>query len=865
MKAYYKMSSSHVLKDLDTDISEGMIEKDIRVMRSLFGKNSTSISKERKVWVGVVKELLSAWSLLILLIIVILVGLGEVEYALICVAIYSVYVAYIVRQVREELMFHTKLREFDEQSITVIREGSMKKIASKELVIGDIVYLYKGNTVPADMRVLQSKELVVKETTVTGEVERKEKYSSKIEGTIENLSDLSNMAFKSSTVLSGEGGVVTATGMNTELGEIVKNSYNKNKKEQKMNVLSRINDISNTMVLKVILPVVVIISGLMYVSGTSFELITKEVMLIIVIGTPIFIPFIMIISWWMLTVKMSEEGLKINNLNALRVLSLTDIIFTTNDSVEREEWKEVKQIYCSGNSYNIDRNKIRFSKNTVGKREYLSNKNISDSDLRRMFDVIYACNGERVVNETFKSEGGSFLDSFISSNIGKFDEEIKATRVARVFSNKQGHKTVVNRVGRKYRVNTLADFDEVLENATHIYVNGLEKVLGAKEVAELKNKAYAMYEEGMDVKGIAYRNFTYLPSENENVESNLVFVGIIGVKSSVDMEVHEGVALAKENDVRVILNYKSNKVTALARAKEVGLSRGDEYALSSVEFAHLTPQEMQRTIEKCDTYANLTAKQVAQLLVSLRKKGNTVVCAGSTLKDMIYLKYGDVVMALGEKISTVLEKSSDIILRENKLQNIVRLINTSKKFESAINLSLEYFMATGIAIYIYMILMNITAGGDVLNLAAAFMYNILVSIIVGIIMIRRDNIEFDENVTSRIGGKSTLIKGSIIGIAMVGVTYIANIIAGEELAVLGYMIVILSAITGVLTYSIKKKVYKDVVTVALVMILALSVLSALAINYSISAEGVAMVILAVAGVSGVNIAINRIFNWKMKA
>ena len=222
MEKYCSNSWSRIVELLGSDAEKGIKEEKSQILKRRYGSNKIDLANKKKIYEYNFDAIKNKFTVLFLMILVILFMLKSYIFGIICTAI-------LIMNIVLNILYHVKrdseinkLQKVISTDTVVIRDGIQKSISSEELVVGDIVLLYKECIVPADIRIINSENLKIDEKNITGEKALKNKSSDTIIGTVSSLKDMKNLLFKGSVITSGEAlGIVIATGGNTQIGKIL--------------------------------------------------------------------------------------------------------------------------------------------------------------------------------------------------------------------------------------------------------------------------------------------------------------------------------------------------------------------------------------------------------------------------------------------------------------------------------------------------------------------------------------------------------------------------------------------------------------------------------------------------------------------
>mgnify|MGYP001608777298 CR=1 FL=1 len=700
MKKWYGKTITKVVKMLDSDISGGLTENKIKYMRETYGENiilKPKIESLLKLGFNIIKQL---W------IIVSLIYISMLFYnklnIIACIVTLIMLISVIIL-INGDYKEGKKLMVIDNLNTSfsnVKRCGKILRVNCEEMVVGDIVYLKKGSCVPADIRIIKCENFKVMEVAVTGEKCEMDKYSMAIEGEVINLSQIKNIVFKSSIVTAGSGvGIVIATGMNTQIGENVKVllHYKSDNKVFSKKLIKIVNKMS----------LITIIAGLITLVFTRYnkfvihEIIQALIYVFMTFNLPIFI-IILFLFLSIIFTEFKKKNVYINNESTINALSNISTIFTKKIGVISENKLILREIYCDNTPIYVQYQGIEI-----------------EGTIERIMSIALLCNDAKLSNEVnLYMEKSNSIESLAEYSILQFcneksiqNSELKG-RQERIFkipyNADKKIKTVVSKVDDRYRANVAGVLDSLLNECTHILINGVEKEIKDADIKNVINIHIDMSNKAYNVIGYGYRNFNYEPSIDENIESNLVFVGLMGFENPIKESSYEAMEICKDINIRTIIDDGDNKLASFAFGKLVGLTYKKKEILSGMEMDYMSKEEFDKNIEYVSIFSKITAKHKSKIVNALNYNGCCVASTGEALTDLEYLYSSNISISVGAKCSEIVKKLSSLFLLENDFSEIINLVNYSKKITNYISQFILFLITTGISEMLVIFLCLIT-------------------------------------------------------------------------------------------------------------------------------------------------------------
>lgn len=702
MKQWYGKTMTKVVRILDSDINMGLTENKIVHMRETHGENLILRPKIQSLLTLIIEELKQLWfftstALIAMLFINKLPIIGSIA---ILVMIISV-ILLIYGDYKEE-KYLMAIDNLNTAFSFVMRSGKRCRIPSEEIVVGDMVYLEKGNYVPADIRIIECEELKVREVAVTGEKYEVEKYSMKIEGGITNLSQIKNMVFKSSIVTGGTGlGIVIATGMNTQIGKIA-SALLEYKNDNRV-FTKGLTKIASKIALITIIAGIISLLFTLQEKFDYHEIINVLIYIFMTFSSPVYI--IILFSFFKIVfLSLKKKGIYIKNISAIYFLSTINTIFIKKIGAISQNKFILKQLYSDNVLINVENIILP----------------IEDS-IERILSIALFCNDAKISSDGNPYTGNDnsienlaeygILEFCYEKFKEKIEPKIKQGIIFKIpFDSDRRLKTVVNKIEDRYRANVCGGLDSLLNKCTHVLIKGVEKEIKDGDIETIINNHIGMSNRAYNVVGFGYRNFTYEPSIDENIESNLVFVGLMGFENPIKESSFAAVKTCAEINIRLIIDEEDNKLAALAFGKQIGCANKKEEILSGIEIDYMSKEEFEKNIEGVSIFSKISSKHKNEIVNFLNSKGHAIASVGDSLTDLEFLNNSLISISTGKECSNVLRNLSSLFLQESDLGEITNLVVHSKKIINYIS-SLGLFLSFAGISEICVILLCLMARG----------------------------------------------------------------------------------------------------------------------------------------------------------
>tara|TARA_Y100000034_G_scaffold34251_1_gene41977 strand:- start:2303 stop:4939 length:2637 start_codon:yes stop_codon:yes gene_type:complete len=581
----------------------------------------------------------------------------------------------------------------------VIRSGKLIEISSSELVPGDIILLSRGDKINADCRIIESENLQTNEAVLTGESLPIDK-SSKIFSKKLVLAEQENMLFTGTQVVRGNArAIIISTGMNTIFGKISKNLQEI--EIQKTPMQKRLDNFS-----KQIGIFVLIFVGLLILLGFSkyfnkFEMFFTAVALAIS-AIPEGLPAVLTVSFAISSLFMSKRNVIIRRLPAVESLGSVTVICSDKTGTITEEKMKVQEIFSNNNLY-IKRDKDIF----------LKNKKIDIKKDKILFQVLKTsilCNNARFeqVKDKYEIIGDPTEEALLSTSLDlglnkKLMIENEPSIKRFEFDSKRKMMSIFRDAKRHKFLYSKGASEKILENSSFEFVNGQIKKLTEKRKKELMNYSKKMESNALRVLGFAFRNFY---SKEKPEETNLIFLGFIGMIDPPRKEVKEAVKQCKSAGIDVKIITGDSALTAIAIAKQIGINGK---TITEFELERMSDSDLMDSIDEIAIFARTTPNQKLRITQILQKKGEIVAITGDGINDSLALKSADIGIAMGQRGTDVARDVSDIVLTDDNFASIVEGVKQGRKTYDNIKKFTKYFLAVNFS-EIFLILSALILG-----------------------------------------------------------------------------------------------------------------------------------------------------------
>jgi Ca2+-transporting ATPase len=565
-----------------------------------------------------------------------------------------------------------RLQELASPVATVVRHNEVKDIPARNIVPGDIVVLESGDFVPADGRLLESSYLKVDEAPLTGE----SVPSTKVIEVLPELplADRENMAYLGTTVTDGRGKmVVTATGMDTEMGKIAEEiqamEMGKTPLQEKLEHFSKYltAGIGGFCILIFVLGIV---------RGVEiFDMFLTAVSLAVA-AIPEGLPAIVTIVLALGVQRMIKQNALIRRLKAVETLGSATIICSDKTGTITRNEMMVSQIYVSNTMYSVTGSGYTETGEFL-KNGHPVNVGTSDNDLHFILEIGCLCNDAHITDGNVVGDPteGALLVSCAKAGMHKKELEDTYKRIKEIpFSSERKCMTTIHDKHGQYAIYVKGAPDIVLNLCTHILINGNPVKLTEKKRKNILSVYHDMASQALRALAMAYKYCDMLPEEDE-IETNLIFVGIQGMWDEPRTEVKKAIKTCEKAGIKSMMITGDFKATAKAIAEEVGIFGK---AITGQELDALSDSELVDTIDEIGIVARVSPAHKTRIVTALKEKGHIVAMTGDGVNDAPSLKKADIGVAMGITGTDVAREAADMVLTDDNFASIVKAVEEGR-------------------------------------------------------------------------------------------------------------------------------------------------------------------------------------------
>ena len=562
---------------------------------------------------------------------------------------------------------------------SVLRDGHVEHIKGEDIVVGDVVILEAGDVVPADMRLFEVNTVKIEESALTGESVPVDKDLVIPAGDEVGIGDRTNMAFSSTNVTYGRAvGVVTSTGMNTEVGKIANMLANT---EEGKTPLQENQDALGKWLTIMILVIAVIIFLVGMLRGNEWTHMLLTAIAIAVAAIPEGLPAISTIILALGTQKMAQRNAIVRKLPAVETLGGVEII-------------------CSDKTGTLTLNQMTVEKMVYDNEIHDASEEISKDNI--------ALRVMNLANDTKISQDNSLLGDptetamvqyGLDKNYDVREELVNIPRIAEVpFDSTRKLMTTIHQLeDGKYLVATKGAPDMLLDRVTKIEKHGQVSAFTEDDRTTLMKLNKEMATQALRVLAMAYKVIDTLPEtvDTDSIEHDLIFAGLVGMIDPERKEAAAAIKVAQSAGIRTIMITGDHRDTAQAIAKRLGILRPDQEdgVLTGGELNDISDEELERTVDTYSVYARVSPEHKVRIVKAWQKNGKVVSMTGDGVNDAPSLKQADIGVGMGITGTEVSKGASDMVLADDNFETIVVAVEEGRKVFANIQKAVQYLLS----------------------------------------------------------------------------------------------------------------------------------------------------------------------------
>ena len=682
---WFNKTVDEVESTLKTNAENGLTAEEAKKRQEEYGLNELKAKKKKSLFVKFLEQF-KDFMIIILIISAIIsgvVGVAQGEGFTDTIIILVVVVVNAIIGVAQENKAEKSLEALQKLSshvAKVIRNGKLQVIQSKELVPGDIVILETGDYVPADLRIIEAVNLKAQEAALTGESVPVEKMAAKIEDEKIGIGDRINMLFSSSLITYGRGkAVVVETGMNTEVGKIA--DIINTAEDQGTPLQQKLDKLGKTLgIVALAICAVIFVIGLLYGKEPIHMFMTAVSLAVAAIpeGLPAVFTIVLAIG----VQRMVKRNAIVKKLPAVETLGSASVICSDKTGTLTQNKMTVEKVFCDGSLVNLE-------------------ESADMIDIKKLVYASMLCNDTKI-SEDDKLTGDPTETALVDMAFKlDFDPSVYGMfpRVAEIpFDSDRKLMTTVHEENGQYVVYTKGGVDELLANCNSYILEGDIKTDLEEYKEIIRRYNMEMAQNALRVLAMAYKVLDHKPTAEEikELESNLTYIGMVGMIDPPRLEVKDAVQECKEAGIKTIMITGDHKITAIAIAKSLGILENDDEAITGTELEEMSDEELIRNVRKYSVYARVSPEHKVRIVKAWQANGEIVAMTGDGVNDAPSLKIADIGCAMGVVGTDVAKEAADVILTDDNFATVVSAVEEGRRIYDNILKAIQFLLSSNI-------------------------------------------------------------------------------------------------------------------------------------------------------------------------
>ena len=686
---WFNLSSDDAIKKLESNETVGLSDEKVAERSEKYGLNELQGAKKKSVFIKFLEQFKDFMIIVLILAAIIsgvvgyIQGEGITDSIIIMIVVIVNAIIGVAQENKAEKSLEA-LKKMSSYSAKVIRDGKLLVVPSKDLVPGDIVVLETGDYVPADIRLIEAVNLKAQEASLTGESVPTDKYANTISDPEVAIGDRTNMLFSSSLITMGRGkGIVVETGMNTEVGKIAGILNDTEKSDTPLQ--QRLNKLGKTLgIASLAICAVIFVIGMLQGKQALDMFMTAVSLAVAVIpeGLAAVSTIVLAIG----VQRMVKKHAIVKKLPAVETLGSASVICSDKTGTLTKNQMTVQKLFYNGKIQNIEE----------------IDTNIPNAELERLVNISMLCNDTKIgENNTLTGDPTetALIDMGFKLDFtpAVFDQMPRVYEIP--FDSERKLMTTVHKISEnKFVVYTKGGIDELLERCNKYQINGEIKDDIRNHQGEIDKANDELAEKALRVLAMAYKEIDHEPTdkEKEELENNLIYVGMVGMIDPPREEVKLAVEKCKTAGIKTVMITGDHKTTAIAIARELGILENGQEAITGSELSKMSDDELAERVENIRVYARVAPEHKVRIVKAWQSKGQVVAMTGDGVNDAPALKTADIGCAMGMVGTDVAKEAADVILTDDNFATVVSAVEEGRRIYDNILKAIQFLLSSNV-------------------------------------------------------------------------------------------------------------------------------------------------------------------------
>ena len=699
---YHEMNRDEVKEALNTDLSIGLTEEDVKKRIGQYGYNELDEGEKQSALLVFFSQF-KDFMVLVLLAATLISGLlGEYidAIAIIAIVIINGFLGFFQERKAEKSL--DALKELSAPQVMALREGNWTKIISKEVVPGDVLKFTSGDRIGADVRLIESNSLEVEESALTGESLPVQKHTDSLKATNLGLGDLENMAFMGTMVSRGSGvGVVCATGMKTAMGQIADLLQSAEVMEtplqRRLEQLGKIL-ITVALLLTVLVVAVGVLQGhdlyTMFLAGVSLA----------VAAIPEGLPAIVTVALSLGVQRMIKQNAIVRKLPAVETLGCASVICSDKTGTMTQNKMTVTHAWSSGQLWTVDGNGYEPRGNFYKGEELCKTENEKALQQLLMFGLL--CNHANILqkNNEYVIDGdpteGAMLVAAMKAGydrkallsqfeiIHEFPFDSARKMMSIVVKDQSGKQFIVTKGAPDVLIGVC---ESVLWDNRTQYLTPNTKQLVQATINELASKA-------LRTIAVGYKQLpeNSVVSHEQEAEKDLTLIGLQGMIDPPRPEVKQAVKECREAGIKTVMITGDHVITAKAIAMQLGIITNNGKVIDGNALSEMSVDQLEEVVDDVSVFARVSPEHKLKIVKALQNRGHIVAMTGDGVNDAPAIKAADIGVAMGITGTDVAKEASSLVLLDDNFATIKAAIKEGRNIYENIRKFVRYLLASNV-------------------------------------------------------------------------------------------------------------------------------------------------------------------------
>ncbi|MEH6940513.1 cation-translocating P-type ATPase [Bacillus sp. JJ722] len=698
---FREMDKAELESTLKTNVQSGLGEEEVERRLQESGLNELQEGEKRSALLMFFSQF-KDFMILVLLAATLISGLlGEYidAIAIIAIVVINAIMGFVQEHKAEKSL--DALKEMSAPQVNALREGKWSKIHSKQVVVGDVLKFSTGDRIGADLRIVEASSLEIEESALTGESIAVNKTGASVFHHVNSIGDEENMAFMGTMVARGNGvGIVTATGMNTEMGQIA--DMLQSAKAMITPLQHKLEQLGKILIVVAILLTILVI-GLGVFQGNSVYTMVLAGVSLAVAAIPEGLPAIVTVALSLGVQRMIKQKAIVRKLPAVETLGCASVICSDKTGTLTQNKMTVTTVWDSGHTWHID------GKGNETHGLFSLNGQAVDKISKSMQQLLtfgLLCNASEVreVEGKLVVEGsateGAMQVAAIKAGITKelLLQQFTIVREYPFDSTRKMMSVIVKDGNGQYFVVTKGAPDVLLGKCKSILWEERAKIIDNRSVAAVQDAIDDLASQALRTIAIGYKKVTStsINMHEREIERDLTFIGLQGIIDPPRPEVKDAVSECNKAGIKTIMITGDHVATATAIAKQLGILQNDDIVIEGRELNEMSVEELEEVVEHVAVFARVSPEHKLKIVKALQNKGHVVAMTGDGVNDAPAIKAADIGVAMGITGTDVSKEASALVLLDDNFATIKAAIKEGRNIYENIRKFIRYLLASNV-------------------------------------------------------------------------------------------------------------------------------------------------------------------------